>query len=415
MSEPAPVYDSAEETERELRSLRRNDTANASGTRTKLRIIRRRPQTSADTAAGAAQTTAFNANATPSAYPVHTKANPTPGTKPKPASAGTSNHGTSSSGQPPRMPAFPSTLFWSDKMQTLGAVYLVAEALVRTIMMESEEFADRVAWVALERLVKDLKAVRPDLSRVAALAEVRRMLGEIRATHAAFHTAIDYTFVHGGILILLRVTHLAALSADFATSPYSYTLDRHVQDLVFLCDFAGMVLSRITLSDAPHHEHMTEQRPGSPALWMPAHYANETLTRALAPLDAGLQGEEAFSTSAVARAASKLLNDHSQSVSNSWLARNLLRLAIGYKILGQAFESTETRKDTTDASPPSAATAAPSAPLRIAAHAAIEEILRERATAIHTWTQRNGSEVGAVFMDPLYRVEDEIVPRRVPT
>jgi hypothetical protein len=415
-----PVYDSAEEAERELRQTfggqKQPPQQQKSGA--KLRVIRRRPVPTSQEAAmrardhvpdPARQTHHAPAAAPASAYPPPSQAAFSPSGTPQQSSLAQQQSGlvphrtaSTSNGAPPRMPSFPATLFWADKLPVLGATYLVAEAMVRTMMMESEEFADRVAWVALERLVRDL---RPKHSRAAALVEIRRMLGEIRATHAAFHTSIDYTFVHGAILILLRVTQLASLSAEFAAAPYAHTLDRHVQELVFLCDFAGMVLSRISLSDAPHHQSMVEERPGAPALWMPAHYANEALLRAMPILDAP---PEPFTTPAVARGASKMLNDHANAVSNPWLARNLLRLAIGFRIVANAWE----------ASPDATAEAAPEATPRhtfaAAKRAAIDEIFKERATAIQSWTQRNGSEIGAVFMDPLYRIEEEVAGRRDP-
>jgi hypothetical protein len=343
---------------------------------------------------------------------------------------------------------FPSTLFWADKLQTLGAVYLVAEALVRSMLMESEEFADRVAWIALERLVRDLTALRSSSSgngeggtgtgsaeghhaapasatRAAVLVGVRRMLGVIRASHAAFHTAVDNTLVHGAILILLRVTHLASLSTEFAEAPYAHTLSRHIQELVFLCDFAGMVLSTVTLSDGPHHEPLTDPRPDAPAIWLPAHYANEASVRALAPLDVANGAGASFTTSAVARAGAKLLNDHATSVSNEWLARNLLRMSIGYKMIANAWdEATDQEARAESAAEGGGLMSAADAKtvrqgpspdgnhLPRAARAALDEILRERATAIHSWTQRHGSETGAMFMDPLYCIEEEIEPRK---
>jgi hypothetical protein len=486
----APTYDSAEETMQE--ELQRSRAARqAAGNNSRLRVIRRRaggngeaapnpssPHVPAAASAGPAGPSsrgmtmngsgggggaggygaysshpsahgAAHPSAHGAAHPSAHAAAPGPLTRPSNPRPGTA------SATPARMPMFPSTLFWADKMQTLGAVYLVAEALVRSMLMESEEFADRVAWVALERLVRDTMAVRGaafacgsasnPTTRAAVLVDVRRMLGEIRATHAAFHTAIDYTLIHGAILVLLRVTHLASLSAEYATAPYSHTLARHIQELVFLCDFAGMVLSTVTLTDAPHHEKLAEVRPDAPAIWLPAHYANEALVRALAPLDVRAAGNSAFTTSAVARAAAKLLSDNANAVSNDWLARNLLRMSIGYKMIANAWDDhsqqqPQQQHPASGSAPPPTSADHPDAgegsrtgladptgvgsrsdggsagtrpeALHLAAQAAINEILRERAAAIQTWTQRHGSETGAVFMDPLYRIEEEIQPRQ---
>lgn len=353
--------------------------------------------------------------------------------------------------------AFPATLFWGDKLQALGAVYLVAEALVRSILMSSDEFVDRVAWVVVERMVGSKDAP----SRGRALTELRRQLSEIRSTHASFHTVADASIIHGAVLVLLRVTHLAALSAEFAASPYGYTLDRHVQDMVFLCDFAAMVLGKIQLgsSGGDHHEPMVEHREGMPALWMPAHYANEAMVRGLAPLDVlrAVESKEAGEASAaaahtlnatVARSASRLLQENAQAISNAWLSRNLLRLALGYKTVAAACEQ-QTRQlsgasgEATATSGAAAAAAAASTSAKadgsdelgspfgstlllaaekekeketaavdkvvpFACRASVQEILRERAVAIQAWTQRHGIDTSAVFLDPLYRVEVEL-------
>lgn len=324
---------------------------------------------------------------------------------------------------PTPTPSFPATLFWGDKLQTLGSVYLVAEALVRSLLMDSEEFADRVAWVVLERMVRDRGGVRRQEaaeSRAAVLADIRRQLGEVRSTHAAFHSVADASLVHGAILVLLRVTLLALLSAEFAAAPYAYTLDRHVQELVFLCDFATMVLGKIQLSSAPHHEPMVDTREGMPAMWMPAHYANEALVRALAPLDL-MRARCAALTPPLARAASRLLQEHSQALSNAWLSRNLLRLALGYKTVAGAWEAVPTvptnadgEGGTAEEAGVAAAAATPPGPdqqplpLSRPCVASVQEILRERSAAIHAWTKRHGIDTSAVFMDPLYRVEAEL-------
>lgn len=457
MADAAPVYDSAEETLKE--EMQRNRAAAAASGRpngSRLRVIRRRGNEAAGPA-GPVQAAALppasgtpyarnHAEVSPQAAPRHQpqqQASHPPHQHGRPGKLGDPGGGrpfaahASPAGAPQRMPMFPSTLFWADKLQTLGAVYLVAEALVRSMLMESEEFADRVAWIALERLVRDLTALRSSggaegtlaepasATRAAVLVDVRRMLGVIRASHAAFHTAVDNTLVHGAILILLRVTHLASLSTEFAEAPYAHTLSRHIQELVFLCDFAGMVLSTVTLSDGPHHEPLSDPRPDAPAIWLPAHYANEASVRALAPLDVANGAGASFATSAVARAGAKLLNDHATSVSNEWLARNLLRMSIGYKMIANAWDEATDQEARAESAAEGAGLASAAEPqttrqgpspdgnhLPRAARAALDEILRERATAIHTWTQRHGSETGAMFMDPLYRIEEEIEPRK---
>jgi hypothetical protein len=347
---------------------------------------------------------------------------PQPQPQPRPSSMGL---GFSTSASPQQ--AFPATLFWGDKLQALGAVYLVAEALVRGLLMSSEEFADRVAWVVLERMVQErgladsfaAEAKAAAAGRSRALADIRRQLGEIRSTHASFHTVADSAIVHGAVLVLLRVAHLAALSAEFALAPYGYTLDRHVQEMVFLCDFAAMVLGKIKLGD--RHEPMVESREGMPALWMPAHYANEAMVRGLAALDvlraeaSRSRGASASSSSSsaagvtsstVARNASRLLQENSQAMSNTWLSRNLLRLALGYKTLAGACGEKPLEEDA------AALEDAAARPLGVtlvpACRASVHEILRERAVAIQAWTQRHGIDTSSVFMDPLYRVEAEL-------
>jgi hypothetical protein len=361
--------------------------------------------------------------------------------------------------------AFPATLFWGDKLQALGGVYLVAEALVRSLLMSSDEFVDRVAWVVLERMVAGCGTPTERMvsgqDRRRALADIRRQLSEIRSTHASFHTVADASIVHGAVLVLLRVTHMAALSAEFAAAPYGYTLDRHVQDMVFLCDFAAMVLGKIQLGGGDgggagrsgrQHEPMVEHREGMPALWMPAHYANEAMVRGLAPLDvlrAGHEGgdgpeglREGVQNATVARNASRLLQENSQAISNTWLSRNLLRLALGYKTVANACDQeglTMQRRQQEQqqqqqedgatieelllpesggiaAKVASGGGAAASKPFPLAAsagipsacRASVQEILRERAVAIQAWTQRHGIDTSAVFMDPLYRVEVEL-------
>lgn len=303
---------------------------------------------------------------------------------------------------PQLMSAFPSTVFWGDKLGVLGAVHLVAEALVRSILMESEEFVDRVAWVCLERLV----AGSPAPARAHALSEIRRQLGEIRATHSAFHSAADHSLVHGSILVLLRACHLALLSVEMARAPYAWALDRHVQEIVFQCDFAAMVLAKVELQDAaaaPHLSPLVEERPDAPELFLPAHYANEALLRALPLLDLRDHGDEDKRTPATCASLARLVGDHAQSVSNDWLRRNLTRVAAGLRVastVGNALEQEEQA-----AGGGGAGTAA------LFVDAALENIMRERAQAINTWTQRQGSEMGNMFTDPLYRIEAELERR----
>jgi hypothetical protein len=317
----------------------------------------------------------------------------------------------------PLMAAFPSTVFWGDKLGVLGAVYLVSEALVRSILMESEEFADRVAWVCLERLVAGAGAGEggrgPAPSRAATLSDIRRQLGEIRATHSAFHSAVDHSIVHGAILVLLRACHLALLSAEMAASPYAWALDRHVQEIVFQCDFAAMVLAKVEMPDPsaapPHLAPLVEERPDAPQLFLPAHYANEALLRALPLLDLGALGDAQKKTPATCATLARLVGEHAQSVSNDWLRRNLTRLAAGLRIaatVGNAMEQESAAEAGAAAEEGPSRGAAPSPSLFL--EAAVENIMRERAQAINAWTQRQGSEMGNMFTDPLYRIEAEL-------
>lgn len=361
-------------------------------------------------------------------------------------------------------PTFPATLLWSDKLAVLGSIHLVGEALARSKMMGSEEFVDRVAWICLERLAREgahrvggrtrdgttaaavfdqedgaapsaPTAATPSplfTARRQALHTIKRILGELRATHASFHSTADHDLVHGAILVLLRACHLAILSCELAASPYGWTLDRHVQDVVFLCDFAGMILSGITLSPQPHHQPLVEERPDAPALWLPAHYANEAMLRALPALDAMRAAPVAFPPS-IFRGVFKLLTLRAQGISNKWLHTNLERLAAGYRIAAQCGETLEveqrarheaeegTRGEGGSATGSAASTevAGPAAGLLSSApstshpppsflRASVDEIMRERAVGISTWAERHGTEVAAPFMDPLYRIDEEI-------
>jgi hypothetical protein len=355
---------------------------------------------------------------------------------------------------------------WGDKLAVLGAIHLTSEALVRSKMMDSEEFVDRVAWVCLERIVRegergshhqhhphhhhhhphsqhqhDTSVVSPLAARIASLQNVKRILGELRSTHASFHSTSDHPLVHGAILILLRVCHVALISSELAASPYGWTLDRLIQDVVFLCDFADMILAEIALSPGNHHQPLREERPDHPSLWLPAHYANEALLRCLPCLDlqrlalllhdrtdrhpssssssAAATTLPASLTHASCRSCHKMLTLQAQGISNRWLRTNVERLASGYKAAAQCGETLEARaKDmgfvaaAAAAGSESTTTATPTTPPELTPtfflRAAVDEIMRERASGISAWAARHGTEVAAPFMDPLYRIDDEI-------
>lgn len=441
----APNYDSGEEFEREEaarreEAMRKRMTATAAGRPPTMRLIRNpRPQqahvppvrvtpaSSGFTPARAAPSIAHETHEPRETAPAAAAAGPPPqpalphsAAAPAPAASSASSFRRPAA-PAPLMAAFPATVFWADKLGVLGAVHLVSEALVRTILMDSEEFADRVAWVCVERLVTGLVATlgqasssslgaapssapssapSATASRARALSEIRRQLGEIRATHSAFHSASNHSLVHGAILVLLRACHLAQLSSEMALSPYAWSIDRHVQEIVFQCDFAAMVLAKVEIDESgPHVAPLVEERPDAPQLFLPAHYSNEALLRALPLLDLRDSCDEDKRTPATCATLARILNEHAQSISNEWLRRNLTRLAAGLSIAGGIGSGMEQEE--------AAGTGDAETTARFL-DAAVENIMRERAQAINTWKAWQGSEMGNMFTDPLYRIEAEI-------
>jgi hypothetical protein len=165
--------------------------------------------------------------------------------------------------------------------------------------------------------------------------------------------------LHASILVVMRTLQFMALVLEMLHEPFQWVVERHVQDLVFLCDFASVVLR----SSPAQHSH---------SLHMPALYANETFVRMLPWL---LTRETLPETSTTALI--RTLHDQSVQVSNPWLRRNLARLTTGLRLYVQNNHHVSKT---------------------------VNHILKERAEAVINWGRTHGMDKVAVFHDPLFTV-----------
>jgi len=149
---------------------------------------------------------------------------------------------------------------WHDKMDILGVVFVVAEALSRDDGA-GDEFTDRVSWVSCMSLISQTPS---GADPRALIMQYRRRLSELRASFMTF-TIVS---LHASILVVMRTLQFMTLVLEMIHEPFQWVVERHVQDLVFLCDFASVVLR----SSPTQHSH---------TLHMPALYANETFVRML--------------------------------------------------------------------------------------------------------------------------------------
>lgn len=248
--------------------------------------------------------------------------------------------------------SFPTSLQWTSKMEILGAVFMVAEALGRTAGSPSE-FTDRVAWVACLQVEtdKDNSLKRCQL--------YRRQLSELRATHLTFGLAASHDLIHAAILILMRAIQFLSMVYEIVAEPFAWVVEKNVQELVFLCDFVSVVCNKGEASAFP--------------LSIPALYANETFVRML-PVS-NLLGTELESSAGLGLI--KALTEQANIVSNPWLRKNLMRLATGLKIFIQnEYDQNKT----------------------------VHIILKERADAIVNWGRIHGMDKTSMFHDPLFAV-----------
>ena len=249
-------------------------------------------------------------------------------------------------------------MVWRDKHHILGSVLLIAEALGR----QGEELADRLAW----NTVIDLG--------IANVPHLRKVLGELRVVHSAFSIAADNRLIHAAIVLLLRIASFAQLVIDLSSSPFSWMLDRHVQEMGFVCDYASLLL----------------ESHSSPSLSVHALYANETWVRAMLFV---VDPHHGHPTHAQLVALHKNLNDHVLSCSNLWLKRQLQRMAAGVKV---AVTVAESHSESATHS------------IR---HSIVATLAKDRALAVQAYAKKNGPEAAMAFDDPLFDLREQL---RVP-
>lgn len=178
---------------------------------------------------------------------------------------------------------------------------LVAEAL-----QQNEELADRVAWVLLEKTCRVSGG-----DRLRNLARVRDALQDLRGVYSHLHL-LSKERVHASIMILLRAALVMHMSSELAREVRISTIDRCLQEIVFVCDFAHVLLQGMGSASSTH---------------IAASYANETYVRALLLLDmAEVHGEFDPSTGEMLSAT---LSDRLRTLSNPWLRRNIRRMLAG--------------------------------------------------------------------------------------
>jgi hypothetical protein len=180
---------------------------------------------------------------------------------------------------------------------------------------------------------------------------------------------------HGALLILMRVLSLALMSCELSVEPFAWVAEKHVQEMVFLCDFAKVILDALPQGSAASSS-------------LPAHYANETFVRMLPIKDlagmvmaagaAGGDGDEAGTRGTAALSIASLCKsttDQSTVVTNVWLRKNLTRLSTGLRMLVS-----------NDLNPSKA----------------LATIEKERSEAIVAWGRANGMERVSMFNDVLF-------------
>jgi hypothetical protein len=372
----ATVYDSADEIEKEVQRVQTTQQRQQKPKGKRIVKIARRVQAGDTSRQGMDLSMAHQPAVTHGSQPAVTSLT-THGSQPavtsltthgsQPAVTSLTTHGSPAAPAAPVGPvpplgfdpeAFPTSMQWSDKLQILGAVFIVAEALGREGC--PMEFTDRVAWVACMGLVGNETGEIKDKCKI-----YRRQLSELRATHLTFALAASHHLIHASILILMRTVNLISMVYEFVAEPFAWVIERNVQDLVFLCDFVSVVAPPI---------QVTTPLP----LGTPAQYANETAMRLL-PLKA-MRNEPIAPNHLLV--VIKTLTEQSNVVSNVWLRKNLARLATGLKIYSQSTDEDESRESKT-----------------------VNAILKERADAIVNWGRVHGFSASSTFHDPLFAVE----------
>lgn len=253
-------------------------------------------------------------------------------------------------------------MVWKDKYHLLGSLVLVAEALGR----HGEEMADRIAWNTVIDLGLDDESLR----------HLQRTLGELRVVHSTFSMAVDNRLMHAAIVLFIRIASFAYACLELVVSPQAHTLDSHMQQLGFTCDFANFVLE----------SYVNPQASAAPSS-VHALYANETWVRAV--LFVMMQTRTLLRHSTLV-SLHKHINDRTQTCSTVWLKRQLLRLAAGLKVAIAH----------TDADTPT------SVPL------ILSTLARDRAVAINAYAKKHGHEEASSFDDPLFDLTDQMVIKR---
>lgn len=291
------------------------------------------------------------------------------------------------SSAPVALDPIPTSLVWQTKVDIVGAVVMISESLART---GGDEFTDRIAWICLQRLIDGRRfwqargglredgggggggggkgsagdeesedVVVPKLSSLKLLQLLKRHVSELRSSHGTFLVSVRQDLFHGALLILMRVLSLALMSAELVVEPFAWVAEKHVQEMVFLCDFTKVILDVLPAPVAPSH-------PSS----LPAHYANETFVRML-PIKDSAEGMRHTEISALA----KSLSDQATVVTNAWLRKNLTRVATGYRMLGlNDFNPSKT----------------------------LSTIEKERSEAVLAWGKANGMDKMAIFSDVMF-------------
>jgi hypothetical protein len=257
----------------------------------------------------------------------------------------------------------PTTMVWKDKYHLLGSLVLVAEALGR----HGEEMADRIAWNTVIDLGLDDESLR----------HLQRTLGELRVVHSTFSMAVDNRLMHAAIVLFIRVASFAYACLELVVSPKAHTLDWHMQQLGFTCDFANFVLE----------PYVNPHASAAPSSSVHALYANETWVRAILFV---MMHTRTPLRHATLVSLHKHINDRTQTCSTVWLKRQLLRLAAGLKV---AIAHTDHTDRPTSVS------------------LILSTLARDRGIAINAYAKKHGHEEAISFDDPLFDLTDQMAAK----
>ena len=303
----ADAYDSAEEwvrTDPRMRAQRKKV----------LRIVRKSRQTAPAPAPAPASAPVPVPAPAPAPAPASASA-PASTFRPHLPPAPVSNRSTAvvttdSSQFPASRPAhFARNVDWIAQRDTVGAMLIVQQASAT-----SPEVEDRVAFMLLEDWIDED-------DRERNLETLRLKLSQMRQQHELL-TAIPGA--HAAVATLLRACGLLLLSAAVTKYPTLSTFDRHLQELMLICDMCDLL----------HQERRDAPADASTAEHAAATYVNETYVRALPILDAQDHGLGV----ATMRHVLLYVEDRVRSAGNEWLHKQLTRMMHGISIVTSTSE-----------------------------------------------------------------------------